>query len=129
MKIISILAAIAFVGLVAYWVIKESLPLPAPEITYSVVSDELRSQITVPLACEEPIRVFRSVTEGISWERLLAAASESGKESCVFPDTFADHTRDARKLLYRYAIIRPRQDTAHWSKTTRVPLTGFSVSE
>ena len=35
MKIVSILLAIVFVGLVAYWVIQESLPLLAPEVTYS----------------------------------------------------------------------------------------------
>lgn len=128
-KIISILAAIVFVGLVAYWVITESLPLPAPQVTYSAFPQEVRSNIIVPYSCEAPFRVFRSNNEGVSWDRVMPATYTQKESACVFPDTYANVEQGVSRLMYRYALVRPRRNISHWSEITSVPLSPSAISE
>ena len=128
-KIVSMVLAVGFVGLIAYWVIKASMPLPAPEVTYSVFSQEVRSEVAFPYPCEEAIRVFRSENDGLSWDRITPLVYRAGEESCVFPDTFADFSHGASRLLYRYAAVDSRRNLSHWSNITSIPLSGRESAE
>ncbi len=121
MKVISILASIAFVGLVAYWVIKASLPLPAPEVTYSVLPENVRAEVSVPYSCDKMIRVFRSENEGVSWDRITPSVYRAEDGKCVLPDMFANMERGVTRLLYRYASVDARRDVSRWSNITAVP--------
>ena len=129
MKIISIVFAVLFVGLVAYWVIRASLPLPAPEVTYSVLPESVRAEIFFPYPCDEMIRVFRSENEGVSWDRITPPVYRAEGERCVFPDTFADFSRGATRLLYRYASVDARRDVSRWSGITSISFSDPRVSE
>lgn len=127
-KIASVFLAIAFVGLVAYWVIKASLPLPAPEVTYFVLPNEVRSEVFFPYACTEAIRVFRSENDGVSWDRLTPPSYRAEEEGCVFPDTFASFSHGVSRLLYRYASVDARRDVSRWSNITSVPFSESRAS-
>ena len=104
-RMFSLFLMVFVVGIIAYWVIQANLPSEGPRVSFLFRDGEPYAEISIPYPCTETFRIFRSVDDGASWDRVLSSAHGGDLKECLLYDSLVGIPQDTASLQYRYSRI------------------------
>ena len=121
-RMFSLFLMVFIVGIIAYWVVRASLPTEGPRVSFLFREGEPYAEITIPYPCTEAFRIFRSVDDGVLWNRVLSSAEGGDEKECLLYDSLAGIPKDTASIQYRYSRIDAARDISYLSHASLLRL-------